>query len=149
MVGNRAAQNLRPGGGGFRAGQRIRTDQIDPVEPKRRGGFLAADELNGRDLADVARVDHGEALAADRHRVDAVPGHDILDREVVIHEVGASQDGGLEAHLLDYPLDAELAVVRHRRRAQLSGQFILTGSTTLVASNCVLGISSGRSTIAI
>ena len=33
---------------------------------------------------------------------------------VVVHEVGGAQDGGVEAHLLDHPLDAELArEVRH------------------------------------
>ncbi len=88
--------------------------EIDAVERKRRGGLFAADELDGRDLADVAGVDHRESLAADRHRVDAVSGHYVLDREFIVHEVRGAQDGGLEAHLLDHALDAELArEVRH------------------------------------
>ena len=80
-IGDRAAQHVGPDRGDIRAGQRVGADEVDPVERQRRGGLLAADQLDGRDLADVARVDHGEALAADRHRVDAVAGHHVLDRE--------------------------------------------------------------------
>ncbi|HST06762.1 MAG TPA: hypothetical protein VLJ83_01235 [Gemmatimonadaceae bacterium] len=56
-IGDRATQNLRPDGGGFRAGQRIRTDQIDLDERKRRGRPLAPDELNGRDLGEIAALE--------------------------------------------------------------------------------------------
>jgi hypothetical protein len=61
-----------------------------------------------------ASIDYGKALAADRHRVDAVSEHDVLNREIVVHEIGRAQDGGVEAHLLDRSLDPELAgEVRH------------------------------------
>ena len=73
----------------FGARQRVGTDEIEPFERKRRGGLLRRMQFDGRDLPDVAGVDHRESLAADRHRVDAVSGHHVLDREFVVHEVGA------------------------------------------------------------
>src|SRR3954447_18006358 len=72
-IGDRPAQYFRPDGGDIRAGQRIRTDEIYSVERQRSNRLFAADELDGCDFADVACVDHSEPLAADRHRVNAVP----------------------------------------------------------------------------
>ena len=67
-------------------------------------------EKQGRvTFADVAGIDHREPLGADRHRVDAVAGHYVLDHHFIVDEIGRAQDGRVHSHRLDHPLDAELA----------------------------------------
>ena len=61
-IRDRAAQDFGPDGGDVRTGQRLGTDEIDPVEGERCAGPLAADEFEGGDLADIGRIDHREAL---------------------------------------------------------------------------------------
>ncbi len=78
-------------------------------EGKRLRSLFSPQELHGGDLGDVAHVDHGKTLVADRHRVDAIAGDDILDRQIVLDEVGRAQDRRVKAHLLDHALDGELA----------------------------------------
>src|SRR3954467_10096691 len=92
------------------------TDEIHSLEGQWLSGLLTADQFEGRDLADVACVDHGETPATDGHRVDAVPEYHVFDRDVVVHEIRGTKDTRAEAHPLDRSLDAKLASeVRHVR----------------------------------
>ncbi len=106
---NRPAKDIRPDGGDIGAGQRVGTNNVNPLEEKRFACLLTANKLDGRDLAEITRVDHGEAFIADWHRIDTVTEHHVLHRVIVVDEVCWAQDGGVEVHLLEHALDTELA----------------------------------------
>jgi len=116
-VGNRPAKQLRPDGREARTRQRVGPNEVDDVDGQFAGRLIPTQQFDCRDLRDVARVDHRDALAADRHRVDAVVQDDVLDRQIVIDEVRRTQDGGVKAHLFDHPLGAGL----HRKMRHVHG----------------------------
>ena len=47
---DRAGEHIRPDGGDIRPSQRLRTDEVDPVERKRLCSLFAAQQLKGGDL---------------------------------------------------------------------------------------------------
>nr|GEU28253.1 two-component sensor protein histidine protein kinase, putative [Tanacetum cinerariifolium] len=113
-VHHRPSQHVGPDGGHAGARQGIGADQVDGVRRQLDRGPVAAQQLQRRHFRDIARIDHGHALAADRHRVQAVAHDDVLDHVFIVDEVGRTQDGGAKAHRPDHAFGAQFdGKVRH------------------------------------
>ena len=75
-----------------RASHHCGTGEGELQSRQRIGGPVPPQQFADGDIGDVSDVNHGDARASDRHRIDAISSDDLLDSQVVLHEVRRTQD---------------------------------------------------------
>jgi hypothetical protein len=104
-IADLSAEHLGPDAGDRFAGESLGTDQFDRLARPRLGGFFPFEQGESGGLRDVARVDHRDALAADRLRIDALAEQRVLHGGVVLDEVIRPENRHGQSTVFDHPLD--------------------------------------------